>query len=309
LADTTGFGWLLKACLANMTNLQIEVSYEQPLEILVEFPVAVLASYHGSSNLDTTWDDTIAPLLHQALREHKVRVKSASLSITPDAAEAPGKLSYQLLLIVRPPIFDFAWLIAALDLAGFLRGLHLKIATKAGTFESYYQESARRMEPPKKPILTSLMTIPPEVAAFVEQGIVVGKMCLPDHYPKPDGFMDFQAGYRYHALTGEPLTGEQAGDFRPSWYVVAANYFDDPFYVDFLEHEAGFPVYFSYHGAGTWTPLRVSATLLDFTAWLTTLAKIANDAAASLRLLRSIPDVENEFWQEVVEEYETSEPE
>ena len=91
--------------------------------------------------------------------------------------------------------------------------------------------------------------------------------------------------------------------------MVAANYFDDPFYVDFLEQEAGFPVYFSYHGAGTWTPLRVAATLLDFTLLLTALAETANDTAASLQLLRSIPDAENEFWQEVIEGYETSEPE
>ena len=153
------------------------------------------------------------------------------------------------------------------------------------------------------------MTMPPEVAAFIEQGIVVGEMCLPDHYPKHDKFTEFQAGYRYNAVTGEPLTGEQAGDFRPSWYVVAANYFDDPFYVDFLEQEAGFPVYFSYHGAGSWTPLRAAATLLDFTHLLTALAETANDTAASLRLLQSIPDVENEFWQEVIEGYETSEPE
>jgi hypothetical protein len=151
------------------------------------------------------------------------------------------------------------------------------------------------------------MTIPPEVTAFIEQGTVVGKLCLPDHYPKPGEFADFQAGYRYNAVTGKPLTGEQAGDFWPSWYVVAANYFDDPFYVDFLGQEAGFPVYFSYHGAGTWTPLRVSATLLDFTTLLTALAETADDAAASLRLLRGIPDAENEFWQEVTGEYETSE--
>ncbi|TVT42845.1 hypothetical protein FNT36_01770 [Hymenobacter setariae] len=153
------------------------------------------------------------------------------------------------------------------------------------------------------------MAIPPEVAVFIERGIEVGKMCLPDHYPTPDNFAEFQAGYRYNAVTGEVLIGEQAGDFQPSWYVVAANYFDDPFYVDFLEQEAGFPVYFSFHGAGTWTPLRVAATLLDFTILLTALAETADDAAASVRLLRSIPDVENEFWQEVIEEYETSEPE
>jgi hypothetical protein len=153
------------------------------------------------------------------------------------------------------------------------------------------------------------MTIPPEVAAFIEQGIEVGKMCLPDHYSKPGEFAEFQAGYRYNAITGELLTGEQPGDFQPSWYVVAANYFDDPFYVDFREQEVGFPVYFSYHGAGTWTPLRAAATLRDFTTLLAALAEMADDAATSVKLLRSLPDATNEFWREVIEECETSEQE
>ncbi len=150
------------------------------------------------------------------------------------------------------------------------------------------------------------MQVPPEVAKFIAQEIIVGNMCLPDHYPKPSKFAEFQAGYRYDANSDESLTGEQAGAFQATWYVVAANYFDDPFYVDFLEQAAGFPVYFSYHGAGTWTPIRVSATLREFAALLATLAKIKADTAAALRFLRSVPDVENEFWQEVLAEYQTS---
>jgi hypothetical protein len=153
------------------------------------------------------------------------------------------------------------------------------------------------------------MTIPPEIAGFIEQEITVGKMCLPDHYPIPDKFSEFQAGYRYDANSGELLTGEQVGDFQPTWFVVAANYFDDPFYVDLLEQAVGFPVYFSYHGAGSWTPLKVSATLREFSALLSTLVGLQADAEASAQLLRSIPNAENEFWQEVIAEYETSEPE
>ncbi len=150
------------------------------------------------------------------------------------------------------------------------------------------------------------MRIPPEIEAFIRQEIVVGNMCLPDHYPKADNFEKFQDGYRYNAVTGEQLTGTQAGDFQPTWYLIAANYFDDPFYVDFSEGETGFPVYFSYHGAGTWTPLRIAATLLEFTALLTKLAATKDDRDASLRTLRNIANVKNEFWQEVIGEFETS---
>ena len=150
------------------------------------------------------------------------------------------------------------------------------------------------------------MCIPPEVEAFITRKIEVGQLCLPDHYPTIDGFNSFQAGYRYNAATGEELTGPQPGDFQPTWYLLAANYFDDPFYVDFSESEIGFPVYFSYHGAGTWTPLRVSATLAEFTKLLIKLLELQGDTDASLRALRGVPDVENRFWQEVIAEYETS---
>ncbi|RZJ86936.1 MAG: hypothetical protein EOO60_12810, partial [Hymenobacter sp.] len=70
------------------------------------------------------------------------------------------------------------------------------------------------------------MRIPPEIEAFITQAIEVGQSCLPDHYPTAAKFNDFQAGYRYDANSGESLTGEQLGDFQPSWYLVAANYFD-----------------------------------------------------------------------------------
>lgn len=153
------------------------------------------------------------------------------------------------------------------------------------------------------------MRIPPEIEAFITQQIEVGQMCLPDHYPTVADFNDFQAGYRYNAVTGEDVTGTQPGDFQPTWYLIAANYFDDPFYVDFSEGEMGYPVYFSYHGAGSWTPLKVAATVLGFTELLTKLLDLKENNDAFLRTLRSVPDANNEFWQEVITSYETRDEE
>jgi hypothetical protein len=136
-----------------VTKLQIQLHYEQPLEIQIEFPVAVLASYHGGSNLDIIWDDTIAPLIHKSLRENQVQIKSTTLRLTTGSKELSGRLSYQLFLIAKPPLFDFNWIIAALATAGFLQGLHLKLATKAGLFESCYDHELL-LGPSKK--LTSL---------------------------------------------------------------------------------------------------------------------------------------------------------
>lgn len=125
-----------------MTGLQIEITYEQPLEILIEFPVAVLASYYGISNLDETWDDNIFYLITNTLHEHQVHVKSANLTMKQASEKFLGKISYQLILLVRPPLFDFNWLLNDLREAGFQRGIHLKLASKNGGFESRYRDES-----------------------------------------------------------------------------------------------------------------------------------------------------------------------
>ncbi|RZJ86937.1 MAG: hypothetical protein EOO60_12815 [Hymenobacter sp.] len=122
-----------------MTGLQIEITYEQPVEILIEFPLAVLASHYGSSNLDEAWDDNIAYLITSTLLEHQVHIKSATLTMEQGSEKALGKLCYQLLLLVRPPLFDFNWLINSLGAVGFQRGLHLKLASKTGVFKGCYR--------------------------------------------------------------------------------------------------------------------------------------------------------------------------
>jgi hypothetical protein len=121
-----------------VSKLQIEIDYEQPLEIQIEFPVAVLTSYQGTTNLDVIWDDTILPLINTALHNHQVRIKSATLAILPGSQVIAEKLSYQLLLIVKPPFFDFGWIINSLTRAGLQRGLCLNAATRAGSFGRYY---------------------------------------------------------------------------------------------------------------------------------------------------------------------------
>jgi hypothetical protein len=121
-----------------MADRQIEILYEQLLEIQIEFPVAVLASYQGISDLDVTWDDTILPLINKILSSHSVRIKSAELTIIPASIGPAKKISYRLFLLAQPPVFDFNWLINSLTKAGYQRGLHLKEVTKAGGFKSHY---------------------------------------------------------------------------------------------------------------------------------------------------------------------------
>ncbi|MDJ0366057.1 hypothetical protein QMK33_12910 [Hymenobacter sp. H14-R3] len=123
-----------------MASLQIEIDYEQPLEILIEFPVAVLASYYGLSNLDEICDDNIFYLITNILLKNKVYIKRAHFLVEQKSEHSSGNISYKMFLVVRPPLFDFNWIIDALSKEGFQRGMHLKLASKNGIFESCYQD-------------------------------------------------------------------------------------------------------------------------------------------------------------------------
>ncbi|RZK97571.1 MAG: hypothetical protein EOO62_27815, partial [Hymenobacter sp.] len=105
-----------------MSTLQLEIAYEQPVRIQLEFSLAVLASYRGASNLDEKWDDTILPIIGEALRNHQVRMKSCLLTGLSNSPKVADKLCCHLLLIGNPPLFDFNWLIEPLAAAGFQQG-------------------------------------------------------------------------------------------------------------------------------------------------------------------------------------------
>lgn len=135
------------------------------------------------------------------------------------------------------------------------------------------------------------MELPPAIQSFCRQQLTLDNLCLPQHYPDMDHFHAFQAGYRYHGNTGEPLTSDQPGQFQPGWYVICSNYFGDPFFIDI--NEPGHPVYFSFHGAGTWTPIKVADSIERFTQQLLSLQEDEHNEA--------LFDLSNEFWKEAHE--------
>jgi len=137
------------------------------------------------------------------------------------------------------------------------------------------------------------MVLPQQIHDFCAAQLSLDNLCLPQNYPAINQFDEFQAGYRYHGNTGASLTSDKPGAFQEGWYVICSNYFGDPFYVDINEASIGFPVYFSWHGAGKWTPLRIAATLQAFSEQLA-LFKSGEASAAHF-------DLTNEFWKEVFE--------
>jgi len=143
------------------------------------------------------------------------------------------------------------------------------------------------------------MKLPDIISKFLTKPMELKNDMLPQHYPKSSEFEKFQVGYKVNGITGVLLTGNRPGDFKPEWYVLCSNYFDDPFIVDFTEETAGFPVYFSNHGAGIWVIVNVAETLEEFSLHLTNIIALQNDKDAMLNYLDMHVDLANEFWKDV----------
>jgi len=118
-----------------------------------------------------------------------------------------------------------------------------------------------------------------KVKAFLDVGTVLETLILPQNYPDVNQLEAFQLGYKTDGRTGKSITGDKATDFKESWYVLCTNYFDDPFFVDFTEEEKGFPVYFAFHGAGGWRPIKVAESLDTFSKLLIDIQQLEGDKA------------------------------
>ena len=75
---------------------------------------------------------------------------------------------------------------------------------------------------------------------------------------------------------------------------------DDPFFVDFALGGAS-PVYFAYHGAGSWKPIKVADDIVKFEEILTVLAVL--EAPCSLEAIAPLADLNNEFYRELADDY------
>ena len=144
------------------------------------------------------------------------------------------------------------------------------------------------------------MQIPNLIQNFIRKRIVSECILLPLFYPDEGEFESFQDGYRFNRITGEDLTGSAPGQWRESWQVIARNALDDPFFVDFALGDAS-PVYFAYHGAGSWKPIKVADDIVKFEEILTALAALKKPC--SLEAIAPLADLQNEFYRELADDY------
>lgn len=144
------------------------------------------------------------------------------------------------------------------------------------------------------------MQIPNLIRNFIRKRIVSECILLPFFYPDESGFEEFQDGYKFNRITSEDLTGSAPGQWRKSWQVIARNGMDDPFFVDFALGDAS-PVYFAYHGAGSWEPIKVADDIVKFEEILTALATL--EAPCSLDAIAPLADLNNEFYRDLADDY------
>ena len=140
-----------------------------------------------------------------------------------------------------------------------------------------------------------------QIPNLIRKRIVSESILLPFFYPEEGEFESFQDGYRLASRkTGEELADDAPGQWRKSWRVIARNGMDDPFFVDFALGDAS-PVYFAYHGAGSWKPIKVADDIVKFEEILTALAAL--EAPCSIEPIAPLTDLNNEFYRELADDY------
>jgi hypothetical protein len=124
-----------------LTNgMQINVVYERPVEIKIEFPLSILYAYDDTDDLEITWDDNIQLLILEPLRQGGVYIKDSSLDRFPAVKNDDTILSLHLVMIVRPPGFNLHTIVSSLTSENFQKGLCIKRKSDYAGFEIVYAD-------------------------------------------------------------------------------------------------------------------------------------------------------------------------
>jgi hypothetical protein len=124
-----------------LTNgMQINVVYEQPVEIKIEFPLSILYAYDDTDDLEITWDDNIQLLILEPLRQGGVYIKNSSLDRFPAVKNNDVILSLHMILVVRPPGFNLHAIVNSLTSENFQKGLCIKRKSDYVGFETIYAD-------------------------------------------------------------------------------------------------------------------------------------------------------------------------
>ncbi|WP_293313980.1 hypothetical protein [Pedobacter sp. UBA5917] len=107
----------------NTDPLKIEVTYQQPFEVKIEFPLLVLAEYRGIDNLDEIWDDHILYWINQTLKNTGAHTKTSSLDILPNMFDPKAVFSLQMTLIAQSDELNLGFVVEVLKNEGLDKGM------------------------------------------------------------------------------------------------------------------------------------------------------------------------------------------
>ena len=93
---------------------------------------------------------------------------------------------------------------------------------------------------------------------------------------------------------GEDFTGENAGDWRRSWLVIAyEDLLGDPIFVDLGEPEL--PVFTAAHGEGEWSPVLIASSFRGFIEALKEVERVSKGRSNPVEAERNpLPDRERQ---------------
>lgn len=159
----------------------------------------------------------------------------------------------------------------------------------------------------KNTILAQNIASFPSIVKFLKDSVTIEGLALPENYATAEHIYYFQDGYHYNAVENKVLTGDAPGEFKPSWIVLASNYFADPFFIDLNEAKDDFPVYFAWHGQGNWEAVKLTESISAFQEILSKIQNLRSNKTVLLQYFDENIDLENPLWKEVYENIEGEE--
>ena len=96
-------------------------------KLFIEFPMHIVAHYHGASNLDETLDENISYLLGKYFYQNSIDFKILQLDFVDPQPNIHDKhIQYEIAVGVEKEVFNYEWILQELEREGFEKGLTIR---------------------------------------------------------------------------------------------------------------------------------------------------------------------------------------
>ncbi len=119
-------------------KLKINISYQQQIDVIIEFSLEIIGNYNGLDNLDETWDNTIMPIINQSIIDSGIYIKKSKLEIMEKTSQE--MFAYELSLIANPPTVNLNSIIDNLTKKNLQKSLRISRVYENWTVETLYSD-------------------------------------------------------------------------------------------------------------------------------------------------------------------------